>query len=129
MPAISGKRGTVTSGGTSIAQVTDWQLRTRAAGVSYASSETGGFRKKLSGVKQASGALRFVVSTAAPQTQLAAGDAVTLHLHLDASRYISLPARIDGLRLQVNIDTGQIIGGQFDFSSDGAWTLVGLAGE
>ncbi len=128
MPTLSGKSGKVINGETPIANVTTWQLRTRSAGVSYASSETGGYRKKLPGAKQASGSLNFKFDTASPQTDLHEGDAVTLHLYLDATRYFSLPAAIDALRLPVDIDSGQIIGGQFDFTSDGAWSLVGISG-
>ena len=50
------------------------------------------------------------------------GSSVTLLLYLDGSRFYSVPAVIDSIKMSVEIDRGDLIGGAAEFSTDGAWT-------
>ncbi len=124
MPMLSGKSGNVSIDGEELAQVTGWRLRTSTQATSYASSSTGGFKRRLPGARQASGSLAFLLDTAVPQTSLHEGEAVELLLKMDAARGVRVPAVIDALDLQIDVASGQIIGGRFQFTSDGAWTWV-----
>lgn len=123
MATFSGKDGKVRIGSAEVAEITRWTFRTAAANASYASSATGGFRRRVGGVREGSGTIAFKLDPADPITDhLNEGQSVTLLLHLDAARYYSVPAVIDALELEVDIDRGEIVGGRAEFSTDGAWT-------
>jgi hypothetical protein len=123
MATFSGKDGKVLIGGSPLADIIGWTLRTASDNPTYASSSTGGYRKRVPGVKDAAGTVRFKLNPADPITDdLDAGVAVTLLLYLDATRFYTVPAVIDALRLEVDIDTGDVVGGVADFSGNGAWT-------
>jgi len=86
-------------------------------------SSTGGFRRRVGGVKDGSGTIVFKLDPADPITdQLNEGDAVTLLLYLDGTRHFTVPAIIEALQWEVDIDRGEIIGGTAEFAIDGAWT-------
>ena len=124
MATLSGKDGKVLRGEEAIADVTIWSFRTVAKNRSYASSATGGYKRTLPGVKQAGGRFSFLLSTANPQTdQIAAGDEVTLALVIATDRAFGVPAVIDSVAVEVDIDTGKVVGGVAEFSTAGGWTL------
>jgi hypothetical protein len=52
---------------------------------------------------------------------LVEGAAVTLLLYLDATHFYSVPAIITRVEVEVNIDSGDVIGGTANFDTDGAW--------
>jgi hypothetical protein len=123
MALETGDDGKVLIGGTPLADITAWSLETTARGVAYASSTTGGYRKRLPGVKEGRGRIQFKLDVANPLTnQFNEGTAVTLLLYLDATRFYSVPAVIDSIQIEVDIDGGELIGGEAAFSTDGAWT-------
>ncbi len=123
MSLETGDDGKVLIGSTPLADITAWSLETTTRSVAYASSATGGYRKRLAGVKEGRGRIQFKLDVANPLTnQFDEGSAVTLLLYLDATRFYSVPAVIDSIQIQVDIDGGELIGGQADFSTDGAWT-------
>jgi hypothetical protein len=124
MATLSGKDGKVFRDAEAIADVTLWKFRSAAKNRAYASSATGGFKRTLPGVKQAGGRFAFLLNTASPQTdQLAAGDAVTLLLQITTDQTFSVPAVIDSVEVDVNIDTAEVVGGVAEFSAAGAWSL------
>lgn len=124
MATLSGKDGKVLRGEEAIAEVTSWSFRSIAKNRSYASSATGGYKRTLPGVKQAGGRFGFLLSTTNPQTdQIAAGDELTLALEIAADRAYSVPAVIDSVAVEVDIDTGKVVGGTAEFSTAGGWTL------
>ena len=45
-----------------------------------------------------------------------------LLLYIDATRFYSVPAIIDSINFEVDIDTGEVVGWTADYSADGAWT-------
>jgi hypothetical protein len=61
-------------------------------------------------------------------TQFDVGTLLTLKLYLTALGFYTVPAIIDSLRFQVDIDTGDFVSYTADFSTNGAWTNPG-AGE
>lgn len=123
MSAFSGKDGKILIGTTTLAEITRWELRTLSNNPAYASSATGGFKKRVGGVRDATGQIAFKLDPADPITDdFDEGEAVTLLLHLDATRKYTVPAIIDAIQLEVDIDTGDVVGGTATFSSTGAWT-------
>ncbi len=123
MSLKTGDSGFVLQGSDAVADITLWRLQTKSAGVSYASSATGGFRRRTSGAQAGRGHVEFRLNMATPQVApLAAGSAVTLKLHLDADHYYAVPAVLDEVELTVDVDRGEPIRGTASFVTDGAWT-------
>jgi hypothetical protein len=123
MATISGKNGRIKIGSTTLADITLWQLTTKAGNPAYASSATQGWKTRREGVRDASGTVRFKLDLADPITDdFDEGDAVTLLLHLDATRFYTVPAIIDSLAWEVDINDGDVIGGVAEFSSTGPIT-------
>jgi hypothetical protein len=123
MSMQTGDDGKVLIGGTELAEITAWTFETTSRGVAYASSATGGYRKRTSGVKEGRGKIEFKLNMADPLTNhLDEGSQVTLLLHVDDTRFYSVPAVIDALKMHVDIDRGELIGGTAEFSTNGAWT-------
>ena len=128
MATISGKNGKVMVGAAALADITQWTFNTTSNNAAYASSSTGGYKKRVAGVKDGSGNAAFKLDPADPITDaINEGDAVTLLLHLDATNFYSVPAVIDAVRLEVDIDTGDVVGGVAEFSANGAWTKPAYA--
>ncbi|MCG8586904.1 MAG: hypothetical protein MI757_19545 [Pirellulales bacterium] len=124
MPMLSGNDGKVLVDGESVANVTVWTFLTKTLGVSYASSATGGYRKTLPGVRVGSGKVTFLQDTTSPhQAQFAEGDDVTLKLHFTDDDFFTVPAVITSISSIVEVDSENLIGGEFTFETNGAWTL------
>ena len=123
MATFSGKDGKVLSGAGLLADITHWRLKTIAKNVAYASSATGGYKRRLAGVKDAAGSFTFRLNASDAMTaQLDVGDLVTLKLYVDAANFFSVPAIIDTVEVETDITTGKVVGGTVEFSADGAWT-------
>ncbi|MBI2826706.1 MAG: hypothetical protein HYX69_18700 [Planctomycetia bacterium] len=128
MSTISGKDGKVLIGATALAEITDWTFRATSNNQAYASSSTGGYRKRVPGVKDGSGTIGFKLDPADPITDdLDEGAAVTLLLYLDATHFYTVPAVIDAIHLAVDITSGDVLGGTAMFSASGAWTKPNYA--
>ena len=129
MSTISGKDGKVRIGAQDVAEITGWSLSTTSQNSAYASSSTGGYKRRVAGVKDATGNLRFKLDPANPlTTAFDEGDSVTLLLYIDATLFYSVPALIDSVRLEVDIDSGDVVGGTAEFSASGAWTKPAYGG-
>lgn len=122
MSTLTGKLGTLFVDSATLADVTAWRFTVTADNVSYASSATGGFRKRLSGARHGFGVVSFVLNTVDPATaRFASGDHVTLQLNLDPTRYYYVPAIVESLQLTVDVNQREPIRGTAEFTTDGAW--------
>ena len=129
MSMLSGQDGKVIADAVEVANITRWKFDTKSNTVAYASSATSGFRQRLPGVRHGSGTILFVLNAASPvQDQLAEGDEVTLRLYVDADSFYSVPAVIETLSLDVDVDSGDPVDGQFKFATAGAWTSPSFGG-
>ncbi|MCA9100060.1 MAG: hypothetical protein KDA63_02860 [Planctomycetales bacterium] len=125
MAVISGKNGKVNDGTSDVAEITGWTLRTESNKLAYASSSSGGYRKRVAGVRDGSGRIEGkldATSANAITEVLDVGDALTLKLYVDATHFYSVPAVIDSLDVEVDINTGEPVGWRGEFSANGAWT-------
>lgn len=124
--AISGKGGDIRLGTTSPVQfceVTKWSFNPKSNNNSYASNCSGGFKRRVAGTKEGSGTVDGKWDPTAPPTDaLDVGDSITLNLHYNATQKWIVPAVVDSMRIDVDMDSGDIVGWSIDFSSDGAWT-------
>lgn len=119
---ITGNDGKVLLGDTALADITFWQFQTTVRGITYASSATGGFRKRIVGARAGQGRFAFRFDAAAPLTaSLGEGSSVTLKLHLDGSRHYTVPAIIESLQCLVRINPTEPIQGEAAFVTNGAW--------
>jgi len=118
MATISGKDGQIKIGTTKLADITSWSLVTTAKNQSYASSATAGWKTRREGIRDATGTIRFKVDMADPITDdFDEGSGVTLLLHLDGTRFYSVPAIINSLSFEVDIDDGDVISGVAEFGA------------
>jgi hypothetical protein len=117
---ISGKDGQVLVGDAVVAEVTRWRLQKDAATRRYASNATGGCKRTLPGVQSGGGSIEFKWDAEAP-SPVAQGAAITLLLFLDATHFYSVPAVVQTVKLLVDIDTGEPIGGAAEFETDCPW--------
>lgn len=132
MAAISGKNGSVEttsgSGGGDGAQaeITGWTFNTTSNNPSWASSTNPGYKKRVAGVKDATGTINGKYNAAnAIFDTLAPGVTATLTLKLDSGNYYTVPAIIDDFNLEVDMDNGDVVGWTANFSSNGAWANPG----
>jgi hypothetical protein len=130
MAVLSGKNGTLFLGGSEITPVSNWKLVATSNNPDYAANDTGGWKKRVAGVRDASGS--FEIKAADNQhCPVEEGDAPTLNLHLDntGNNYYEVPAIIDKISVDVNISKGEIVAYVVDFSGNGPVVRYGVAGK
>jgi len=120
---VSGQFGDVKIGSTQISEVCKWNFNPKANNPAYSSNKTGGYKARVAGIKDGSGAIEGKWDPANPATAVIdVATLVTLKLYLTATVFYSVPAIIDALKIDVDIDTGDIVSFSADFSTNGAWT-------
>lgn len=127
MSVLSGKDGTLYLGTEEVTPVTNWRLEKTSANKPYAANDTGGAKKRVPGVRDSAGSFEIKAADSA-NVPVDEGDAVTLKLHVDGSgaNYYEVPAVIDRLRVDVDINEGEIVAYVIDFSGNGAITAHGI---
>jgi hypothetical protein len=115
--------GDVKVTGTQVAEVKKWHFAPKANVPKYASNKTAGYKRAVAGVKEGAGSIDFVWDPSNPLTgTLDVGTAATLTLYINAAQFYSVPAVIESITLDVDLDTGEIVGGNMTFVANGAWT-------
>ncbi|MCE9555205.1 MAG: hypothetical protein K8T91_17790 [Planctomycetes bacterium] len=123
MSILTGKHGNVLANGQPLAEITLWTFKTTRKHVAFSSSATGGFRRRLPGVREGSGRFNFVVaSSQAAGAAIQEGIDVTLTLIIDRQRQYVVPAVIDVVAVETDISGGGPVIGWAEFSTTGAWT-------
>jgi hypothetical protein len=127
MAVLSGKNGTLYVGEDEITPVSNWRLRVTSDNPDYAANDTGGWKKRAAGVKDCSGSFDVKVEDAG-NCPVEEGDTVALKLHVDATgeNYYDVPAIIDEIEVNVDINEGRIVAFAIDFSGNGAITAHGV---
>ena len=122
---FSGKDGKVIVGTSDLAHVTGWTFNATSNNPSFASSSTAGFKNRDAGVKDGTGTISGKYDKTEPiDGVMAEGSCVTLKLYQDAARFITVPAVIDGITFNQDIDDGEIHSWDADFSITAAWTYA-----
>lgn len=123
MAALSGKNGKITIGSSDLAEITSWSFNPTSNNPAWASSSNAGYKVREAGVKDGSGSFEGKYDKADQiNDRITVGDKVTLLLYIDASSFFSVPAIIDSISYEVDIDDGEIVSFTCDFSTNGAWT-------
>ena len=123
MAVESGKDGKIMIGGSDIGDIKNWKFTRNANNKSYASSRTAGHTKVVKGVKSGTVSFELVLDPDDPiEDRINEGDDVTLLLYRDASRYWSVPVRIESMDDSVNIEEGDPPTVSVEAQTNGAWT-------
>ena len=122
-----GKSGKVMVGAATKAEVRSWSFEPKCGVAKYASTDTGGFKAGVAGIRDSSGKIECALP-AGGAIQFADGDAVTLLLHVDntGNNYFSVPAIISGSPVELKIEEDQVVSVTFNFEGAGAWTGYGI---
>ncbi len=125
MATESGKNGKVMIGAATVAEITGWRYTQTSNNPSWASSGTSGHKTRVAGVGDGSGSVDFKVDFADTVVSegITKGALVTLLLYHNATVYHSVPAIIDSINDEVDINDGEVVSGSFDFSDTAAPSL------
>jgi hypothetical protein len=120
MTIISGKDGTLQLGSAEVARLTSWAIEKTSAAKAYVANDTGGARRRVSGIRDCSGQLE-IAADGRDTAPAAEGDFVALKLCADRSgnNYYELSAIVEKVRVQVDISAGTPIGYTVIFSGNG----------
>lgn len=125
---ISGKGGNVfldaaPAPGVEVAELMKWSFNPKSNNPAWASNRTAGFKRRVAGVRDGSGSCEGKWDPNDPLTDhLEDGASVTLNLQLSTTHFFVVPAIVDGIKVDVDLDSGEVIGWSFDWSLNGAWT-------
>jgi hypothetical protein len=123
MSILTGKHGAVLANDIALAEITLWTFKTTRKHVAYCSSATAGFRRRLPSVREGSGRFHFVLNTAQPASAgLHDNAAVTLTLAIDRDHQYVVPAVIDVVQIETDINGGGPVTGWAEFSTTGPWS-------
>lgn len=120
---FSGKDGTVKIGSTDVCEIRNWKFNPKSNNPKYASNKTSGYKRTVAGVKEATGSMSGAWDNANDFLAVVdVGTDVTLKLYTNTTKFFSVPAVIDDVSVNVDVDNGEIVGWDANFSSNGAWT-------
>lgn len=127
MAFLSGTNGTLAIGGATVLHVRRWRIQKQAANKAYTANDTGGAKKRVSGVRDCTGSLE-ILATDSQNIPVAEGDLVALALHVDRSgaNYYQLEAVVDAIRTEADISQGNPVVYVIEFSANGPVTEHGI---
>jgi len=130
MAVLSGKDGTLYVDDAEVTPVSNWKLSVTSHNPDYAANDTGGWKKRVAGVKDCGGSFEVKVESDG-NCPVGEGDAVTLKLHVDATgnNYYEVPALVDRIEVDVDVNRGRIVAFVVDFSGNGAITPYGTVAK
>ncbi len=124
MTAVSGQYGKIMSGASNITECSFWAFDRTAAEHAYASCSTGGYKKRVPGTKDGGGSLKGYYDPTDPvENYITEGASVTLKLYVSTTKFYSVPAIINKLHIETDIEEGAPIPWEAEFGINGAWTL------
>ena len=122
MAAFSGKNGKVIQGVTDIVDTMGWTLSLVSNNPAYASNATAGHKTRVVGIADNNGTFTFAVQSAA--AEITQGQAVTLKLYMNATKFWTVPAVIDNVPYNTDINEGGIVTATASFSATAVATLT-----
>jgi hypothetical protein len=121
--AVSGQFGTVQIGSSEFQEILSWNWTRSCSVHQYGSNKTNGYKRTVAGMKSGSGSIRGVYDpTDPPEEHIDTGEDVELKLFTTATKSYTVPATIESLELECDIDDGSPVGWSCNFVTDGAWT-------
>lgn len=125
--AISGVNGDVLIEEEQLQEVRKWTFKPTQNNPSYGSNRTAGYKKRVPGIKDATGSIGIAYVPGQPvygtgPGQIREGAQPELALYIDDFHYIDAPVIIDSMTFEVDLDEGSIVTCDADFSASGLWT-------
>lgn len=128
MAAASGQYGQILVSGSTLAECTEWTMNEEVQDHRYASCSTSGWYQRVAGTKDTTGTCGGIFDPTDPiHDYVGVGDHVTLLLYTSATIYHSVPAQINSIETNVNIEDGEIIRWTINWGGNGSITLNGSA--
>lgn len=130
MSVLSGKDGTVYSGATEITPISNWKIKPTVARSAYAANDTGGAKKRIAGVEDATGSMEYRLD-GGKNFPFHRGQEVTLKLHIDdsAANYYEVPAMICEWDVDCDINEGKEFIVPIVWEGNGAIVAHGILAE
>jgi len=127
MTFVSGKDGTLFVNDLEVIPITNWTIECTSAGKSYTANDTGGFKRRVVGVKDSRGSFELKLCSG-EDLPVCEGSSVTLELHTDDSgnNFYSLTAIVEKMSLEVDIDRGTVVTCVINFVGNGPITAHGM---
>ena len=130
MATISGKDGKILVGTSDYAELRNWNFTPSSNNPQFGSSSSAGHKKSVAGVKSGTVSFAQVLETVdAIYESVKPGDAVVLLLYeikdntaVSPDRFWSVPARIESLAVDVDVDDGGEVTVGVEATTNGAWT-------
>lgn len=111
---------------TNIPEVTHWDLSVEPEAKEYASSSTGGAKRRIAGNDGWSGSVEMYVDAGArldgAPLSIRGGTTGTFKLYEDATRFFIAPAYINSVEYTVDIESGDLIKATVNYANNGALT-------
>ncbi len=120
---VSGKDGSVKVGVSTLPSVRKWSFDFKSNNPQFATSDAPGHKVSVAGVKSGTVNFEAVLDTDnVIYTSYKPGQLVTLLLHENASRYWTVPVRIEGITGECDINDGGELVVPYSATTYGAWT-------
>jgi len=127
MAILSGKDGTVYSGGTPLVPVCGWRLTLKCETFAYLAGDSGGAVARLAGPTDCEGILEVALEENTP-CPLEPGRNVELQLHVDKTgqNFYEVPAVIEQVELLVELNSDLPLTYEVRFSGNGPLVAHGI---
>lgn len=120
---VSGKDGMVKVGSTKLPSIRKWSLNLKSNNPKFATSDAAGHKVSVAGVKDGEVSFEAVLDTTdVIYSTYKPGTLVTLLLYENATRYWTVPARIESIAGECDINDGGELVVPYTASTYGAWT-------
>lgn len=128
MGLFSGKSGSIRYdvGGvaTTVIDCTGWTMDRTVELQEYAACSTNGNYANIPGNVRATGNLTgYTDDTAHISSFFDVGDEILLYLYLNATRFHQVPAIIESVSEEVQVEQGSLVGWQATYKNQGSWLL------
>lgn len=126
---ISGKNGTLQASAAEVANMAEWSLEAKAATNSHATNSTAGWKTRSSGVKDATGKVKIMLTDGTAPT-LVLGQSYPVEFHLDetGSNFYSGSIMIESLGgLVIDTNDGKEVAVEYAWGANGPLLANGNA--
>jgi hypothetical protein len=125
MSGVSGQYGKIVISASTVAECTKWTMDEEVAESAYASCSTSGHRSRVAGTKDATGTLEGILDPSDDiHNYFRVGDHVTLKLYYTATKYHSVPAQINKIGQETDIEEGSVERWTADWGATAAPSLM-----
>ena len=123
MAKISGKNGKILVGNTTLPAIRKWTFDFKSNNPQFATSDAPGHKVSVGGVKSGTVSFEAVLDDGnVIYENYKPGQEVTLKLYENATRFWTVPVRIEGIKGEADINDGGELVVPYEATTNGAWT-------